>query len=741
MLRKMHGLPVLFAGLLLIVLTISGAVLSLAPAIERSAAVIPAAGDVTVAQLAERVVTHYPGVEQIERRPSGEVIVYFSADGEAGADLVDPLTGQAVAPYRPSALFRWVTDLHRAFLLNDAGRMLVGVMAALMVLISVSGLFLLVRRAGGWLNLFRPFTGSGRSRIHAELARFAVLGLLLSALTGSYLSAVRFGLLPEGESPEPSFPAQVSGGQPAPVGGLIALTGLDLGELQELVFPYPDDVQDVYSLTTKQGAGFVDQSTGELLQYQQRSANNAFQQWMVRLHTGEGLWWLALLLGLAALTVPVLSFTGLQLWWQRRRSLQNHPCNTDVTLADTIILVGSEGNNTWGFATALHRSLIKAGRSVHCADMNSLAGHYPQASIVFVLTSTYGDGGAPASASQFMTALQTFRAPESLRFAVLGFGDRHYPKFCQFALEVDAALSSKGIKRLHATTLIDRCSTEQFNAWGNTLGPLIGTSLLLDYQPTSIPGITLELIERADYGIAVQAPTSIFRFKVLADSRRWWHSLAMHKIQALPVFEAGDLLGVLPPGDHSARFYSLASSSTDGVLEICVRKQPGGLCSGYLHDLKPGDRITGFIRSNPGFRPATGQAPVILIGAGAGIGPLAGFIRKNTQHQPMFLYWGGRNAQSDFLYQPELAGYLNDQRLTALSTAFSRAADSAYVQDKIIEDQVVVRHMIEAGAQILVCGGRRMAESVKQVIDDILQPMHTNVAELKAEGRYLEDVY
>ncbi|UUZ57419.1 hypothetical protein LP419_40355 [Massilia sp. H-1] len=49
-----------------------------------------------------------------------------------------------------------------------------------------------------------------------------------------------------------------------------------------------------------------------------------------------------------------------------------------------------------------------------------------------------------------------------------------------------------------------------------------------------------------------------------------------------------------------------------------------------------------------------------MIGAGTGIGPLAGFIRNNTGRHPMYLYWGGRDPESDFLYQPELRNYLAD---------------------------------------------------------------------------------
>jgi sulfite reductase (NADPH) flavoprotein alpha-component len=185
------------------------------------------------------------------------------------------------------------------------------------------------------------------------------------------------------------------------------------------------------------------------------------------------------------------------------------------------------------------------------------------------------------------------------------------------------------------------------------------------------------------------------------------------------------------------------------VLEICVRKQPHGVCSGYLHSLRLGDGIKGFIRQNPEFRPAVGDNPIILIGAGAGIGPLAGFIRKNTQRNPMFLYWGGRNEDADFLYQPDLGRYLDDHRLTGLQTAFSQVKSQAtdqitektYVQDKLLQDQTAVRQMLEQGAQILVCGGRDMAAGVAQAINDILKPLQINVDSLKAQGRYLEDVY
>ena len=52
MLRQFHSLPGLIAALLVMVLAISGAILSIDPAIERMNATVPAVGQLNVAELA-----------------------------------------------------------------------------------------------------------------------------------------------------------------------------------------------------------------------------------------------------------------------------------------------------------------------------------------------------------------------------------------------------------------------------------------------------------------------------------------------------------------------------------------------------------------------------------------------------------------------------------------------------------------------------------------------------------------
>ena len=739
MLRLFHSLPGLISALLVMLLGFTGALLSLDPALDRLGTSVPA--NMSVAELAGMVARHYPGVEQIQRTPSGSLIVYYSTDSGASAVRVDPATGKAIAPYAPSALSRWLKQLHRSLLLDTPGRVASGITALAMLVLCISGSVLLVKRVGGWRQVIGPLHGSSSQRRHAKVGRVAVAGLLLAALTGTYMSGATFGLISDGMQDEPDFPATTSGGPPGPASRLPALMAADLAHLRELVYPIPGDRSAVYTLRTVQGDAYVDQSSGALLSYRAHSGVREVYELVYQLHTGEGLWWLGLMLGLCALCAPWLALSGATVWWQRQRAKPRFAGNSAAQAAQTVILVGSENNSTWGFARVLHDALRKAGQKVHTAPMNQLASRYSAASKLFLLTATYGDGGAPASASQFLALLERAPANPAVHFAVLGFGDRQFPKFCQFAKDVDAAMLTHGWQRMLELATIDRQSSQEFARWGDVVGQRLGLELNLEHAPAHPRTFSLRLRERIVYGQQEQEPTAVLRFDSGPARAPAGLFERLLRRDRLPHFEAGDLAGVIAPGSPMPRFYSLASGARDGILEICVRKQPGGVCSTYLHGLRPGDWIEAFIEPNPQFRPASGKAPVILIGAGTGIGPLAGFIRNNSGKHPMYLYWGGRDPESDFLYEPELRDYLADRRLTQLHTAFSRVKNGMRVQNRLIDDADNMRKLIANGGQVLVCGSSAMAASVRLALDAILAPLNMNVQTLQAGGRYREDVF
>lgn len=736
MLRKLHSTLGLIAALLLLMVALTGAVLSLFPTLERVKAAD--AGGIDVATLAGRVVANVPGVESLVRDPSGAIIAYHLAGDAQRVSRIDPASGEIIAAYQASAIQRWVKNLHRRLLLDDTGRAAIGVTAGWMLVILVCGLLLFVRQVGGWRRLAGPLRGDSLQRLHDEPARLALAGLALSAATGMLMSLASFGLIPEGGGTDPLLDLQPSAATTIALDRMPALRGVDVSRLEQLKLATPGDAGDVIELETIDGAGAIDPATGDWLAYVALDRWQRLHATVRMLHTGEGVWWLALLLGASSLTVPLLVVTGLLIWRRRRRSLPRLVGNTTVQDADTVLLVGSETNTTWAFALALHTALTHAGLRVHTASMNELAVGYRHASRLLVLAATYGDGEAPEGARRFLARLDRMPAPTGMAFAVLGFGDRQFPRFCAFARQVHAALLAKGLQPLREPGTIDRQSEPEFREWCEWLGRTLGVALDIQYTPPLIRTTALTLVSRTDYGADPSTLAAVLRFVPTAPTPGWRSWLGASGL--LP-FETGDLLGVVPPGGASPRYYSLASADADGVVEICVRRQVGGVCSTFLTGLQPGARIEAFVRPHASFRPAVGELPVILIGAGTGIGPLIGFIRHNPPQRSMYLYFGARNAEDDFLYREELHGLVDDRRLRALTTAFSRSLERAYVQDRLVADAQRLRDLIAQGAQVMVCGGRKMADGVAKAWEGILAGTGSSVAQLREQGRYVEDVY
>ena len=735
MIRAFHRWPGLLALALVTILALSGAMLAVFPVVERIAAPQAEAG-LTVATLATRVQAVYPGVEQIRRAPSGQITAYWFDQGTPGSAVNEPATGLGVASADPNQVERWLTNLHRSLFLDDTGRIAMAAGAAAMLVLAFSGIALVARRTGGWQHWFARLRGPLAGRLHVEIARVAVLGLVLSASTALWMTASTFDLLPDAAA-TPVFPAEVSGETGVTLSDIDLLQTTPVAELRALNFPYRDDATDVFTLKTDRGTGYLDQGTGLTLAWADLSGWARLSETIYMLHTGQGAAALGLVLGLMALGVPVMGVTGVLVWWAGRRGRPRIRANRPARQAETILLVGSEGGSTWGFAATLHAALTKAGQSVHVAPMSAFAPEsYARADRIILLAATYGDGDAPASAKGFLDRLAALEQAPAAPLAVLGFGDSSFPAYCAFAEAVSAAANAKGWAELMPLDTVDRQSAQTFARWGRHLGQAMGLPLDLVHQPVLPSTRTLTLVSRRDYGVDVQAPTAILRFALPPLSL--WQRLTG---AGFARFQAGDLVGILPEGSPVPRLYSLASARRDGFVEIVVRKQPGGICSSALMALAPGDTVKAFLRRNPGFHPDRGRSPLILIGAGTGIGPLAGIIRGNRRLRPIHLFFGMRHPGSDFLYSREMPVWKAEGRLARLVTAVSRGAQPNYAQDALRAERAEVARLIRDGARVMVCGGRDMAAGVADALAEILAPSGLTPALLKAEGRYVEDVY
>lgn len=246
---------------------------------------------------------------------------------------------------------------------------------------------------------------------------------------------------------------------------------------------------------------------------------------------------------------------------------------------------------------------------------------------------------------------------------------------------------------------------------------------------------------------------------------------ALDILEAYPACEAPfaaflEMCAVMAP-----RYYSISSSAqadggacsvTVGVVDepaISGEGQFKGVCSNYLADLPEGSTILASLKeTKANFRlPEDASKPVIMVGPGTGVAPFRGFLAERAIRKAngdalgdAILFFGCRHPDQDFLYREELEGYAADG-VADLRVAFSRKEKSkVYVQDLVREERDRLWTMIDAGANIYICGdGGRMEPDVRRALSRIYseeKDVSADAADvwidkLVAEGRYNLDVW
>ncbi|MDT4291554.1 sulfite reductase subunit alpha [Methylomonas sp. MO1] len=229
-------------------------------------------------------------------------------------------------------------------------------------------------------------------------------------------------------------------------------------------------------------------------------------------------------------------------------------------------------------------------------------------------------------------------------------------------------------------------------------------------------------------------------------------------------FSAAEFLRLLKPLQHRA--YSISSSGKkhpDSVhLTVAsVRydahgRQHKGVCSTYLADLVNEESdVRIFFTPNNNFRvPADDSLPMIMVGPGTGIAPFRAFLQEREFRKAPgknWLFFGDRNASTDFIYRDEIEAMQTSGLLTKLDLAFSRdQAEKIYVQDRMKEHGAELYAWLEQGGYFFVCGDAyRMAKDVDQALHDVIREHGKKtlieaveyVNQLKKDKRYVRDVY
>ena len=229
-------------------------------------------------------------------------------------------------------------------------------------------------------------------------------------------------------------------------------------------------------------------------------------------------------------------------------------------------------------------------------------------------------------------------------------------------------------------------------------------------------------------------------------------------------FSAAEFLRLLKPLQHRAYSISSSGSQYPDSVHLTVAsvrydahdRHHKGVCSTYLADLvAEGDEVRVFFTPNNNFRvPGDDGLPMIMVGPGTGIAPFRAFLQERECRQASgknWLFFGDRNAGTDFIYREEIEAMQSNGLLTRLDLAFSRdQADKIYVQDRMLENGAELFAWLEQGGYFFVCGDAyRMAKDVDQALHDVIR-IHGNktateaaeyVNQLKKDKRYVRDVY
>ena len=702
--RFSHLFLACISAFFLIGASVSGVILSFS-SLQQGNAQNKARGlnEISVAQFCDSLEVKYKEIYAINMQDDVAKVSVLTKSGRAETLFVNPMNANKIpAPHKESRIYALARIFHRSLLLKKAGRIMVGISSLLLLFISITGLILLIRRQGSFVNIFRKISKDNfYTYWHAQLSRFFLIPTILIALTGVYLSLERFEIIPI----TPSAVHQIAdidldAFNSVKVSEVEVFKEISVKELESLAYPFspfPED-GDHYQIKTTDRDILIDQFTGKILSNYDYDFQHKLGVWSYAIHTGKGSISWSIILCMACCSILFFIFSGLKITLKRRKHTKRN--SFKITKSEYIILVGSENGNTMRYARSLYDLLIINRKSVFLDYLNNYEEQKHKHHLI-IMTSTYGLGEAPANANRFLKKLKSSTGAHEFDFSVLGFGSRSYPDFCQFAIDVDEALSiCNNTRRQTEIGFVDRQSQANFDEWKNlwcASNKILKTQSIINqvkgYNDLSVIGIS----------DPEQHPKLTFRLKL--------------KSNANISFVSGDLLAIKIETEDQERLYSIGRGSNDEII-LYIKVHPFGVYSHYLANLELNDRINARIISNEKFHAPRKFRSLIMIANGTGIAPFIGMAKENNLKGKIHLFWGG-NSEDDYeLYKKDLLELKNESKINSIRTIFSENKNR-YVQQLISEHDTLIGKELKNGSTIMICGSLAMGRAVLDQLNTI----------------------
>lgn len=696
--RNIHLALALSCSVVLIILSVTGVVLSLEPIQHRASSLhIGSAADRSLGDFIAELQEKY--IEIIEVKIDDEQRIQLSAINEEGDYIESYIDGNTLEVLGDSDELHWIFSfakkLHRSLFIGEVGRAIVGIISGLFVLLIISGIILLVKRQLGFRNFFAPITKDNAFRYwHTMISRYATPVVLVIGLTGGFLSLERFGLvLNETNTQEDPTIAVKEPYAQLPVSSFVSLKEIRLGQLKSLLFPFSPEPEDCYIIDLDDQLLYVNQFNGAIEYQQSSSKNEQIKGYLFTIHTGGvGILWPIILL-LGSLSILFLIVSGFLAFVNRKKKKYKNTVRQSE--ANYALFVGSASGSTFKFAEQLQQALFDVGKQAYIAPLNEF--RIVEGQEIVILTSTHGDGEAPDNAKDFLDRIRKTPPKQQFKYSIVGFGSYAYPKFCQFAIDVEEALSHLPAAQARlALHKIHGAAQATFEQWVNLWSTKHNLSLQLktkEQQYQSYKVIKNQLNETT-FG-----ETFIMEFDQ----------------EAHQTFKSGDLLAIRPSVDVAERYYSIGKVNNRIVLS--VKRHDQGLCSNFLLKQGVGMRIEGRIVRNISFRYTRTRRNTLFIANGTGIAPFLGMIRESRRKDKVHLIWGAANKEAYEPYKPyiEEAGIPKENIHFAYSREENRPKQ--YVQDVLRMNRQLLFSTLASDGQIMICGSISMQNDVFVEID------------------------
>ncbi|RYY56837.1 MAG: FAD-binding oxidoreductase [Chitinophagaceae bacterium] len=725
--RYSHLVLALSSFLMLILASVTGIILAFEPVTTKAQPYkVDDFNSITVAESIPVLKKNFEEITSITVDVNQFVTVDgIDTTGEPVTVYADPRTGKTLGiPEKQSEFFQWVTSFHRSLFLKEPGRFFVGLTSFLLLLITISGIALLIQRQRGIRRFFaRIIKENFYQYYHAQLGRLLLIPVLLIALTGTYLSLVRFKIIPDHKVSVNVDLDKIRDEQSKDASQFELFRNTKLSDVRMIEFPFSEDVEDYYTFKLQDRELSVNQVTGEILGEVAYPIPVLMTELSLDLHTGRTNRVWAIILALAAANILFFIYSGFAITLKRiagrtRNKYKQEDCNY-------IILVGSENGTTKRFAKALYQQLVRQGKKTFLTELNNYS-LFPKAEQLIVMTATYGLGDPPSSATRFIKLLQQTPQAQPVKFSVLGFGSKSYPDFCKFAYQVNQEISLQewAVPLLEVHTVNDK-SPSEFGHWVNLLSQTIGV-------PLEIPANLVAVKPKKQHELSV-----ISRTAVTDEEGSFLLTLRPNRKSK---FTSGDLLVIYPAADHRERLYSMAK--VDGNIQLSIKLHKHGLGSGFLYSLESSQVIRAAIDPNPHFHFPKRAPAVFMICNGTGIAPFLGMINGNRKRINCHLYAGFRASASFDLYSEGVNEAISNKQLGSLHLAYSREGERQYVNDLVSRDSTLFASEMARGAVIMICGSLAMQKDVLEKLDEVFKNTNNrDVSYYQSRNRILMDCY